>query len=99
MHEIPDLAEFIPEFESGKPNIQSKYPLTRRSITGEIRKIVLFYYDYDGQLTGIRFYDAAGQMLYESAWKGAFTSTYYKQHEILLNEGERIVGFQSREYS
>ena len=93
MHDSPNYYEFIPEFESGKPNIQSKYPLTRRSITGEIRKIVLFYLPCDATLRGIRFFNADCKLIYESAWKGAFTSTYYKQHEILLNDGERIVGF------
>ena len=62
-------------------------------------KIVLFYTPSDGWLCGIRFFDAAGKMIYEGAYKGAFTNSRLKQHEILLNEGQQIVGFQSRDYS
>ena len=58
--------------------------MTRQTINGVIRKIILFYYPYDGMLGGIRFYDVTGQMIYESADKWQFTRSDVKQHEILL---------------
>ena len=73
--------------------IQSNWELTRRPITGEIRKIIL-YFDRCETLHGIRFFDTAGNCIYESAYKIGLN---HKQHEIILNEGERIVGFVSRE--
>ena len=77
--------------------MESKHPLTRDLITGDIRKIHLYYWPGDGQLCGMRFYDGTGKMIYESAYKNAFSG--YSQHEILLNEGERIIGFTSRKFS
>ena len=45
----------------------------------------------------MRFFDSDGKIIYESAYKTAFTYSGFKQHEILLNEGEKIIGFVSRE--
>ena len=42
---------------------------------------------------GIRFFDKDGKIIYESAYKNVFPASWIKQHEILLNDGERIVGF------
>ena len=67
--------------------------MTLKKITGEIRKIHLYYWPRNAVLAGMRFYDATGKMIYESADKYAFISSSVKQHEILLNEGERIIGF------
>ena len=75
--------EFKPEFESGELEIKSKEALTRQKINGTIRKIHLYNHT-DGMLFAMRFYDADGQMIYETAWKGAFTYPGVKQHEILL---------------
>ena len=84
--------EFIPEFESGRPKIKSDSVLTRKPINGVIRKIHLYH--SDEWLAGIRFFDDAGQMIYQSAYKNGFIS---EKHEIILNEGQQILGFQSRE--
>ena len=43
---------------------------------------------------GFRFYDFDGKLIYESACKFAFTNS---KHEILLQDGEKILGFVSRE--
>ena len=43
----------------------------------------------------MRFYDAAGTLIYESAYKYPFTASGYKQHEITLEEGEQIIGVVS----
>ena len=72
--------------------------MTLQKITGTIRKIHLFYAPDTGTLCAMRLYDTDAKIIYESAWKYAFTYSGEKQHEILLNEGERIVGFQCREY-
>jgi len=69
--------------------------LTLKKITGVIRKIHLYYYPGGGDLWGIRFFDADSALIYESAWKNAFTNSFYKKQEILLKEGERIIGFVS----
>ena len=76
MHDRPAYCEFIPEFESGKPEIKSEEEMKRQSITGSIRKIHLFY--RFAQLGGIRFYDKDGKLIYESAYKFAFTSSLFK---------------------
>ena len=47
----------------------------------------------------MRFFDATGKMIYESAYKDAFDDSELKQHEIMLQEGERIVGFVSRRFA
>ena len=60
-------------------------------INGDIRKIHL-YHNFDGTLLGLRFFDADGKCIYESARMDAFTSSNYKPDEIILNEGARIVG-------
>ena len=70
--------------------------MKRRPITGDIRKIQLYYYPHYAELRGIRFFNADGKMIYESACKRVFIDSYVEQHEILLNEGERIIGFQFR---
>ena len=41
------------------------------------------------------FIDAAGNCIYRSAFKSEFSG--YSKHEITLDEGEKIIGFQSRE--
>ena len=61
--------------------MQSSYPLTRDPINGEIRKILLFYNRTNATLYGIRFFDAPGKMIYESAFKIGNSQTL---HEILL---------------
>ena len=76
--------------------MQSYNPLPRDPITGDIRKIHLFYRPYDGSLCGLRFFGSDGKLIYESAYKNAFFYFGFNQHEILLNEGDRIVGFVSR---
>ena len=43
----------------------------------------------------IRFFDKDGKMIYESASKWPFFDSAYRKHEILLQEGEQIVGFVS----
>ena len=65
----------------------------RQSITGDIRKIVLFYWPDYARLCAMRFYDADSKMVYESAYKDPFINSGYRLHEILLQEGEKIVGF------
>ena len=72
--------------------------MIRKPITGKTRKIHL-YHSPDGRLWAMSFYDAANVCLYDSAWKVGYTSSFKKRHEILLNEGEQIVGFVSGEYS
>ena len=67
--------------------------MKRKKITADIRKIILFYDRTNATLTGIRFYDADGEKIYTSAWKCGFYDDDTKRHEILLNEGERIIGF------
>ena len=72
--------------------------MSRQPITGDIRKIQIFYdprYE-DGRVLAMSFYDVTGKVFYESAYKEAFTRPNIKQNEILLNEGERIIGFISR---
>ena len=49
----------------------------------------------DAQLGGIRLYDVTGNLIYESASKWPFFDSAYRKHEILLQEGEQIVGFVS----
>ena len=73
--------------------MQSGYPLERDLITGTIRKIILFYDRTSAYLRGLRFYDATGNLIYESAWKMPFRYDRIKQNQIMLNEGEKIVGF------
>ena len=94
MWDSPADCEFNLEFESGMLVIKSE-ELLRQPINGEIRKIHLFYYPYTAQLMGIRFYDLDDKCIYESTCKGGL---FYDKHEILLNKGEKIIGFQSREY-
>ena len=72
MQDTPKEVEFIPLFESGTPEIQAYYALTRQNITGTIRKIHLYHAD-DAMLAGFRFYDADGELIYESACKDVFT--------------------------
>ena len=72
--------------------IGSNILMERQQVTGVIRKIHL-YIRY-GELKGIRFYDATGTLIYESAFKRAFI---YTKHEIILEEGEKIIGFISRQ--
>ena len=86
MWETPDLLEFIPEFKSGKPELKTRFALDRQPITGDIRKIHLYHNGGD-LLYAMRFFDAAGTLIYESAWKFVFTDDYMdyiKMHEILL---------------
>ena len=90
-----DWSGFDLIFVEDQKYLESWKELTRRDITGDIRKIVLFYYPNNAVLRGLRFYDADGKLIYESSWKGAFTNPSFKQHEILLNEGERIIGYKS----
>ena len=42
----------------------------------------------------MQFFDANGVMIYESDYKYALH--YIDKHEILLEEGERIIGFKSK---
>ena len=79
--------------------MKSTCSLIYKPITGTIRKIIIFYHPAHAMLEGLRFYDAAGTLIYETAYKVPFTSSVYKYHEILMKDGERIVGFQSRKYS
>ena len=53
------------------------------------------YHNEFASLQGIRFYDVDGNIIYESACHIAFCHPYFKKHEILLNEGEKIIGFVS----
>ena len=79
-------------FVLGGISINSKHELMLRPITGDLRKIYL-YHDRGGVVTGLQFFGADGDLIYESEYKGGFT---YSKFEILLAEGERIIGFQSR---
>ena len=45
MWDTTDSYEFIPVFESGEPEIKATKESTRRTITGEIRKIQLYHND------------------------------------------------------
>ena len=75
------LSEFA--FEEGQlPSLNNKN-YKYRPITGEISKIHLYHNDY-ARLIGFRFYDKKGKIIYESALKSAFNTSYVKQHEILL---------------
>ena len=79
MWDSTNYCELNPEFESGKLEIQSNKKLTRRPITGEIRKIHLFYnHPTVHCLEGIRFYDVDGVCIYEGGWHAAFTRSWYK---------------------
>ena len=40
----------------------------------------------------MRFYYVSDKMIYEPAFKYAFTVSNVKQHAILLKEGDKIVG-------
>ena len=62
--------------------MKSKFVLRRRPITGEIRKIQLFH--CNGELGGVRFFNADGKLIYESARNNVFTNSVYSKHEILL---------------
>ena len=67
--------------------------MTLRKITGEIRKIHLFFFHNGADLYGIRFFDTNGTLIYESAWKYGLM---FEKREILLDEGEKIIGYISR---
>ena len=77
------------------PDIPFNSPLKRTQITGTIRTILLFNWSKYASLGGILFIDAAGNCIYRSAFKSEFSG--YSKHEITLDEGEKIIGFQSRE--
>ena len=66
--------------------------LTLQPIKDEIRKIVLYFKPENTWLCGLQFYGANGKCIYESACKDGFKET---KHEILLNEGEKIIGVVS----
>ena len=88
MWHTPLHDSFIPEFKSGKPRIKSKLPLTRRTITGEIRTIHIYYCKGVDRLYGFKFYDSAGKCIYESPYKLGLTGLNVKHLEIHLDEGE-----------
>ena len=62
-------------------------------INGKVRKIHLYYYTKSAQLDGFKFYDANGNIIYKSAWKWGLPWFKTSKHEIMLAEGERIIGF------
>ena len=73
--------------------MKSDKQLVNKKVTLDISKIHLYYRLSDAWLCGFRFFDGAGKIIYDSAAKWAYNDSVYKQHEILLNEGERIIGF------
>ena len=87
--------DFNLEFQSGKLEIKSDKKLRRYSINGVIRTIHIYH--YGAVLYGLRFYDKDGKLIYESTYKDAFSYSSIGKHEILLREGEKIVGFISKE--
>ena len=89
VYETPKDYEMNFGFVYGGIQINSKHELMLRPITGDLRKIYL-YHDRGGVVTGLQFFGADGDLIYESEYKGGFT---YSKFEILLAEGERIIGF------
>ena len=72
-----DTHKFIPEFKSGKPDLES-YDLKRQPINGVIRKIHLYYLTAGtGVLAGFRFFDRDDVCIYESADKRPFNKPYF----------------------
>lgn len=61
----------------------------------DVKKIILWH--SDDQLTGIQLFDAKDVKLLESSYKLSFL--HHEKHEIILEEGERIVGMKSRKYN
>jgi hypothetical protein len=43
----------------------------------------------------LQMWDREGKLIYESSWKDAFTASWIKSVETVLQEGERIVGIKS----
>ena len=70
-----------------KSRLKTETELTHRPITGEIRKIHLFYHYLSLQLEGLRFYDQDGKLIYVSAYKWPSTHSGILKHEISLDEG------------
>ena len=73
--------------------------MTLQPIIGEIRKIYL-YHLYGVELHYIRFLDADGKLIYEGGkvdyLSRKFIDSGYGLYEIILQQGERIIGFESR---
>jgi hypothetical protein len=61
----------------------------------DIRRVKSFYNPTNSRLDGLQMWDREGKLIYESSRKGAFTTSYYKSVETVLEEGERIVGIKS----
>ena len=72
MWDHPELPEFNLEFESGMLQIPTLRNLRRTEITGTIRKIHIYCWPVYGTLEGLRFYDADGKCIYESACSLSF---------------------------
>ena len=65
-------------------DIESANEMKRTEITGEIRKIVVFYRPSDGCLGAIRLFDSDGKIIYEGGRKSVFTNSWIKKYEIFL---------------
>ena len=62
-----------------------------------ISRILVFYHSSDREyLRGLQFFDRKGILIFESEAKNPFRNKAYLSKEIVLMEGERIVGIKSR---
>ena len=58
-----------------------------------VKKVVLWWRNEDANLCAVEMFDKAGKNLLKI---GYFLTPNSEQHEVILNDGERIVGIASR---